>query len=133
MYLRSCRAQDILFIECYGELYQDKSVFYKVTSTYFLREGAHLPSPESPEETKHKKYIYRYVGDILTDSYTDVKVRMEYESHNSFSYEVTAKYGVQVGYQSIEDVISHKHIGYQLFDYTFSNALDMQSKFTNQK
>ena len=128
MYLRTYRAQDILFIECFGELYQDRSVKFQVRSTYFLPEGAHLPSLE--ESKKHQYDIYEYLGDIFGDSFTDVKVRINYEQCNSFSYEVTGKYGVQVGYQSIEDVISHKHIGDQLFDYTFSNALDMQSKFT---
>ena len=121
MYLRTYRAQDILFIECYGELHEDRSVFYKVRSEYSLPEGAHLPSQDS--DKKQQQDIYEYVGDILADSYTGVKVRIEYERRNSFSYEVTANYGVQVGYQSIEDVISHKHIGDQLFDLTYSYVL----------
>lgn len=96
---------------------------FQVRSTYFLPEGAHLPSQDFHE--KNKKDIVRYVGDILTDSYTDVNVKLNYARHNSFSYEVTAKYGFQVGYQSIEDVMRHKHIGDQLFDKEFSNALEM--------
>ena len=123
MYLRSYRAQNILFIECYGELNDDRSVFYKVKSEYFLPEGAHTPSPK--EIANHKNKIYEYVGNILSDSFTKIQVVLKYESHNSFEYQLTADYDVQVGYQSIEDVMRHKHIGDQLFDKEFSNALEM--------
>ena len=131
MYLRSYKAQNILFIECYGELHEDRSVFYKVRSEYSLPEGAHFQSSEFHE--KQKESIKESIVDILTDSsYTDINLKLNNERHNSFNYEVIAKYGVQVGYKSIEDVMNHKHIGDQLFDQTFSNALEMQSRF-NQK
>ena len=123
MYLRSYRAQNIFFIECYGELNDDRSVFYKVKSEYFLPEGAHIPSPKEIEN--HKKKIYRDTADILSDSFTKIQVVLKYESHNSFEYQLTADYDVQVGYQSIEDVMRHKNIGDQLFDKEFSNALEM--------
>ena len=123
MYLRSYRAQNILFIECYGELNDDRSVFYKVKSEYFLPEGAHTPSPKEIEN--HKKKIYTYTANILADSFTKITQVLNYESHNSFEYQLTADYDVQVGYQSIEDVMRHKHIGDQLFDKEFSNALKM--------
>ena len=123
MYLRSYRAQNIFFIECYGELNDDRSVFYKVKSEYFLPEGAHTQSPKEIE--KHKNKIYEYVGNILSDSFTTITVVFKYKSHNSFEYQLTADHGLEVGCQSIEDVISHKHIGDQLFDKAFSNALKM--------
>ena len=123
MYLRSYRAQNICFIECYGELNDDRSVFFKVKSEYFLPEGAHTQSPKEIKE--HKEKIYDYVGNILSDSFTKIRVILKYESHNSFEYQLTAEYGVQVGYHSIEDVMRHKHIGDQLFDKEFSNALKM--------
>ena len=123
MYLRQYRAQNILYIECYGELNEDNSVFFRVKSEYFLPEGAHTPSPKEIE--KHKEKIYNYVRNILSDSFTTARVVLKYESHNSFEYQLTAEYGVEVGYQSIEDVMRHKHIGDQLFDKEFSNALKM--------
>ena len=127
MYLRQYRAQNILYIECYGELSEENSVFFRVKSEFFLPEGANTLSPEERERKakKHKNEIYEYVGDILSDSFTKATVVLKYEIHNSFEYQLTAEYGVEVGYQSIEDVMRHKHIGDQLFDKEFSNALKM--------
>ena len=128
MYLRSYRAQNILFTECYGELYQNGSVKYKVTSTYVLPEGEH-PRTSPPETQKHKHDICVHVADILGDTFTDLTVNfLKYDGNNSFEYELTAKHSVEVGAAkgnaSIEPILLHKHIGDQLFDIEFSNALE---------
>ena len=130
MYLRSYSAPNFLFAECYGELNDDdRSVFYKVTSTYFLPQGALPPSPDFHEQQNNS--IRDSILEIITDlgSYTEIQTELNYVNQTTFQCQVKAKYGAKVGYKSIEDVMSHKHIGDHLFDYMFSNALEKQLKF----
>ena len=122
MYLRSHRVDGLFFVECFGQLQDDRSLTYKVRCECPRAPGQYIPLPEW--ENQNKELLKHSLKDLLTDStYPNANLKLDYRRHDSFTYEVTLKKNFNVGVESIEYVMDEKNIGDQLFDLTYSNVL----------